>query len=302
MVLLFIAEIFIAVIVVLLLSLVADYFLRKGLKSDIKIDIEPGYANDVLVVYLPGILAGTRASSVDLIEIWRQCAENIILVEYGDDRFDGRAVAKKTFEAIQYLLSVNRADHPYKRVIFIGSSMGGLLAFDVIQHIKKYDIRVKKELILLDAPTSLADFQPPNDKIAPLLRFLPFGPIWNRLNLVAKMFVPPKEENIENGVDRAELARRVNEGKSFRASFWRDELMYMMDHGIPAKSSLKGLVDRLVYVRSRRDNDTVRQEAYYKWEATTNIAKWFKVDSTHVGFTERPKTWQQAFKKLLGVR
>lgn len=295
---LFLAVITLPVSVPLLLF---ESLLRRRLKADVRIDIEPGHAKNVLIVYLPGILAGARASSVDLIEIWRQRAENIMLVEYGDDRFDGCATAKNTFEAIQYHLSVNRFGESYERIIFIGSSMGGLLAYDIIQHIKQYDIRVSKDLILLDTPTSLDDFQPPNDKTAPLLRFLPFGPILNKFNLVSLMFVPPKEQNIEEGVDRKELSRRVDEGKSFRVSFWRDELMYIMDHGIPIKDSLEGLVDRLVYVRSKRDVDTVRPEAFDKWFATTKIASWFEVDSTHVGFAERPKTWQRAFEILLDM-
>ncbi len=292
-----VVKIFAIVIVsVLVLSFVVDAVLRQRLSSDVSVSTERGSANNsVLIVYLPGILASARENSVDLIDIWRRNSDLVMLVEYGDERFDGAFCAKVVSDAIRRQNNIT----PFLRVQLIGSSMGGLVAYDVIQQLKLVGT-VPIELILLDAPTSSSDFQAPNHLVAPVLRALPFGPIWNRLNLIDKMFVPPKEENIEPGVDRAELTRRVNEGKAFRISFWRDELVYIMSHGAPGLDSLEGKVDRLVYVRSTRDNDTVRPEAYNTWAATTSVITRIEVDSTHVGFAERPKTWRQAFEKLLG--
>ncbi|MBC7943464.1 alpha/beta fold hydrolase [Candidatus Saccharibacteria bacterium] len=293
----------IAIVIVLLivLSFVVDAALRLRMDTDVSVSTERGSAdNGTLIVYLPGILAGGRASSVGFIDIWRRNSDLVLLVEYGDERFDGEFCAKVVADAIQRQNAVT----PFRRIVFIGSSMGGLLAYDVIRQLDvntgSLEDTVSIELIALDAPTSRTDFQPPNHLVAPVLRVLPFGPIWNRLNLIEKMFVPPKEENIEVGVDRAELARRVDEGKNYRISFWRDELVYIMTHGAPKYNALEGRVDRLVYVRSTRDNDTVRPEAYNAWAATTSVATRMEVDSTHVGFAERPKTWRQAFEKLLG--
>lgn len=286
----------IVIVSLLILSFVVDAVLRLRLNSDVSVRSESGTANNrTLIVYLPGILAGGRASSVDLIDIWKRHSDFVMMIEYGDERFDGAFCAQSVSDAIQR----QNAATPFYRIVFIGSSMGGLLAYDVIRQLK-LDDSVSTELILLDAPTSSADFQAPNHLVAPVLRVLPFGPIWNRLNLIDKMFVPPKEENIEPGVDRTELARRVDEGKNYRISFWRDELVYIMTHGAPKRGSLESRVDRLVYVRSTRDNDTVRPEAYDIWATTTSITTRMEVDSTHVGFAERPKTWQQAFEQLLG--
>lgn len=287
----------IIIAVVIVLSFGVDSVLRGQLSSKVSVDYLKGTSkSSTLIVYLPGILASAKNSSVDLIGIWRHYGD-VYLVEYGDNRFSGSVIVRLVSNQI---IRRQRAAQPYRRIVFIGSSMGGLLAYDVIRSLRKSLMVTPIELIALDAPTGAADFQPPNNLVAPILRLLPFGPIWNKLNLVSKMFVPPKEVNIEPGVNRAELARRVGEGKNYRLSFWRDELCYIMGHGALRPGSLVGQVYRLTYVRSIRDNDTVRATAYNAWAATTPIATRVEVDSTHVGFAERPKTWQQAFRKLLG--
>jgi len=291
-----VAEIFV-VAIVLLFAL--DAALRLRLNSDVSVSIETGSANNgTLIVYLPGILSGGRASSVDLIDVWRRHSDRVMLVEYGDNRFDGEFCARAVSDAIKR----QAADTPFRRIVFIASSMGGLLADDVIRQLK-LDDSVSTELILLDAPTSASDLQAFNGLIArvapPILRMFAPGPISNQLNLVGWLFVPPKDENVEPGVNRAELARRVKAAGSYRLSFWHDQLVYITSHGAPKADSLEGRVDRLVYVRSTRDHDTVRPEAYKTWASTTRIATRKEVDSTHVGFAERPKTWQQAFEELL---
>jgi len=158
--------------------------------------------------------------------------------------------------------------------------MGGLLAYDIIQKLALGNI-ASIDLIVLDAPTSNNDFQGYRRLIAPLLLVLLFGPIWNRFNLIARV---------------------SDHSKEFKLSFWRDQLTYIMSHGAPKSDSLKGLVNRLVYIRSTRDHDIVNKEASLIWLATMSNSMIMEVDSTHVGFAECPETWRSAFERIYDVK
>lgn len=241
---------------------------------------------------MPGILAGGRSSSQGLSDSWRQHGD-VLFVEYEGKRFRAEQVIDKVVGFLDTRRGAN-----YQHIVFIGSSMGGLLAYDVVQRLDA-ETRAKAALVAIDAPTSARDFQSPLDKTSQLMRVLPFGPIWNLLSrpVMGLMTVPPKEENIEPGVNRAELARRVEEMRGYPLSFWRDQVMYIITHGKLANGSLRD-IRRLVYVRSRRDIDTVRQQAYNVWSRASGDAVYIEADTTHVGFAERPRAWRAAFVKV----
>jgi thioesterase domain-containing protein len=248
-------------------------------------------------VYLPGILAGARASSVGLIDTWRRNSD-VDLVEYGDNRFSGPAVVRTVTDEI---VRAQSAEKPYARIVIIGASMGGLVSYDVILQLRAERVATPIDLIVLDAPTSASDFQSPKDVGAPALRFLPFGPLWNQFNLVKWVPHDPEPQNLEPGVNLVELHQRVVQAGKYRASFMRDEMVFIMDHGSLAPGSLNGKVDSLVYVRSTRDTDTVRPEAYNAWASAFSATTKKEVKSPHVGFGEYPKAWKQAFAELLPV-
>ncbi|MEP7205127.1 MAG: hypothetical protein ABI716_02960, partial [Candidatus Saccharibacteria bacterium] len=145
------------VFLVLAMTLVADAFLRRGLESRPTLKIvessRPTQAK-TLIVYLPGILASAKDSSVDLIDVWRRFGD-VVLVEYGDNRFDGARVVS---EVVAELRRLQSGTTRYEQIVFIGSSMGGLLADDVILQMGS-DNSVLVDLLLIDAPTSAADLQ-----------------------------------------------------------------------------------------------------------------------------------------------
>jgi pimeloyl-ACP methyl ester carboxylesterase len=236
-------------------------------------------------------LAGARSSSQGLSDIWQDNGD-VLYVEYGGTRFRANEVVRKVVGFIN--------SHSYGRIVLIGASMGGLLANDIVQRLDRA-MQNKVELVVLDAPTSARDFQPPLDKFSPLVRVLPFGPIWNIMSRLAMKFIvrPPKEQNIEKGVDRIELARRVAQARSYPLSFWRDQIKYMVTHPKLRPGSLVH-VKQVVYVRSERDTDTVRPTAFNAWQGArgTRPVVRIEVDSTHVGFAERPQTWRRAFRKI----
>lgn len=282
---------------------VIDALLRLRLEPRVRVEFEEstGPETRTLIVYLPGILASARGSAGDLLDDWREYGD-VLLVEYGDDRF----VADKVVEATVAAITSRLQEKTYTQIVFLGSSMGGMLVYDVTMRLGvALDLiddpfsLPQIDLVVLDAPTSARDFVSPNDKLAGVFQVLYPGPIMNQLNLVAEMFVPPKEDNVEPGVDREELVRRVSEGSSFRFSFYADEVRYLMNHG-PLSPGLDGLVHSVTYVQCVRDNVTIRPEASDAWFWAFMDTRVVQVDSTHVGFAERPHTWEIAFRDILG--
>ena len=249
----------------------------------------------VLFVYDPGILHDGVTSSLTQVPVWKEDGD-VLLVSYTGKRFDGKAVARATGRELRYYVDYEG----YDTVVFIGSSMGGLVSYDTYLFVA--DMPVEFKFILIDAPTKRSDFQAPLDKICLIGAAHFAGPI---SNLASKLyfnatFRAPAEENIEPGVDRDELAKRVEEAKSFPLSMHNDWIRYIIGHAPVAEDSLYGL--DVVYMRSLRDTDTVRLEAFDAWDAAAGgSAKLVEVDSTHVGYYERPQTWNGAFRRATGL-
>lgn len=245
----------------------------------------------VLFVHLPGILASRTSSGV--VSVWRQYGD-VVLVEYEGDRFNGTVTARMVANALSEGLDLRR----YEAVVFIGSSMGGLVAYDTYNYLPKdlADFR----FIVVDAPTGRADLQPPLDVISLGSYAWWAGPISNPLSSLyfKATFVTPREENIEAGVDRAKLAKSVAEQMSHPVSWSMDQNRYIVGHPTVVEGSLQDV--RFVYVRSTRDHDTTRAEAFDVWNAATNgEALRLEVDSTHVGYAERPEAWAEGFHRAI---
>lgn len=271
-----------------------DSLLRGRLRSEVSLDREPAStrsAQRTLIVYLPGILAGARRSSQDINDIWLEEGD-MLHVEYRGKRFR----AKRVVSAVAgYIITNGRR---YERIVFIGSSMGSLLAYDIVQRLNR-GTRAKVAFVAIDAPTSARDFQSPLDKTSHFMRILPFGPIWNLLSrpVMKLLMVPPKDENVEPGVNRTDLDRRFQQMWDYPLSFYRDQILYMISHKKLVSGSLDG-IKRFVYVRSKRDTDTVRQEAIHSWYRARQRITYIEADSTHVGFAERPQTWRKTFRQV----
>lgn len=276
--------VFLAIIVGIVLL---DVVLRLFLDGSTDVEVVEGNRHDVLIVYLPGILARGDTSSQELIDTWQRYGD-VMLVSYKGNRFKSNRIAEDV------ALAITSQGNIYEKIVFIGSSMGGKLAQNVYIRMNLLD-RPKCMLIAIDAPTCRADFQPPLDKISLGAWVWWAGPI---SNLFSKLyfnttFVEPKEENIEDGVDRERLAAVVKEAKSFPLSWSMDQNRFIMRDNVSHIDSLKAL--SVVYVRSTRDHDTVRPEAFNHWSTATTIIQRVEVDSTHVGYNERPETWRRAF-------
>jgi hypothetical protein len=255
-----------------------------------RFDLVAGTSNSrVLFVYLPGILADGPHQSKELLPVLTQYGD-VLQVSYMGQRFDGTRVVAD----LEHELRTQVNGYGYRTVVFIGASMGALVAYDTFQKVRTLPVTWK--FVVMDAPTGRRDLQPPLDKLILAMNVWYPGPIANLLHrpIMNMMAVPPKEENIEQQVDRAELAKRVQEAKSFSPSFLADEDRFILNHSPLKKNSLEGKT--IVYVRSTRDNDTVRPRAFNTWkQVAAGGTIRLEVDSTHVGFNERPETWRQAF-------
>lgn len=244
-----------------------------------------------LFVYFPGILADGVTSSRELVPVWQQHGD-VLLVSYDGRRFDADKIVRQSSDKINTLM----AAVGYERIVFFGSSMGGLLSYDTIAQTPALK-SVVVDLVALDAPTKRSDFQSPLDKISLGSKVWWAGPV---SNLFSKLyfnatFVAPKEENIEEDVDRDKLAGVVEQAKSYQLSWSMDQNRYLIGHDKLVSGSLRDI--RVIYVRSTRDTDTVRPRAFDAWnDAAEGKALHIEIDSTHVGFNERPKVWRSAFE------
>ncbi len=254
-----------------------------------------GTNGNTLFVYFPGILASGESSIKDQLPTLREHGD-VMMVSYNGMRFEADVIVEQTVARLSD--DVQRVG--YDKVVLIGSSMGGLVAYDTYRQIKQEDLAVSYSMILIDAPTGRGDLQSPLNIIS--LGSLGWwaGPISNLFSKTYfnATFVEPKGVNIEDGVDRKRLARQVEESKSFPLSWAMDQNRFILRHGAPAPDSLKDA--RVIYVRSMRDDDTVRPEAFDPWnDASGGKAVRLEVDSTHVGYAERPFTWNRALRSKI---
>lgn len=281
------------VFLLLVAVLLVDAATRQLLTGRTRIDFVSSATakSSTLFVYYPGILADGVMSSREVIGEWQQYGD-VLLVGYDGRRFEPKRIVSDVARDIE-----RRVDSEgYSRVVFIGSSMGGLLSYDTYQMLEKH-VRANFSIVALDAPTKRSDLQSPLDTMALGSRAWWAGAISNVFSKLYfnATFVKPKEENIEDGVDRERLAETVESAKSHQLSWAMDQNRYIIDHGGLKPGSLKGV--NVLYVRSARDTDTVRPQAFNSWNvAAGNKAGRVEVDSTHVGYNERPETWRRAFR------
>lgn len=267
-------------------------------KSDVALRTQQGAETGTLIIYLPGILAGGEDSSQSLIETWLDHGD-VLTVSYTGGRFDAEDVVNTV------VWSLKTAPKSYLQFVFVGSSMGGLLALDVIDRLRRdrSSVVAYSNLILIDSPSGSRDMMAGGNIAAPLMRLMPLPWLFNGIGgwLMSKMFMPPKDENIEGPKEGfAKIKSRALEmmGK-FPFAVWRDQLAYMAAHSSPKAADFQGL-RRIVYMRCDRNNETVRSQAAETWKRAAPELQVVGVDSTHCGFIERPSVWNRHFKELLG--
>lgn len=253
-----------------------------------------------LIIYLPGILADGDTSSEPVRAIWQKYGD-VMTVSYGTEHFDGAATAL----AIARILHKDSSCAAYKHLTFIGSSMGGMLALDIIQHLRNMgeaERLNRSSLIMVDTPSGSQDMKAGGNIAAPLMRLLPFGRFCSRLFAPAMraMLQPPKDENIESHLDAEYIKTTAMAAmEPYSLSIWRDQLAYMASHDAPAPQMFQGL-DFVLYLKCGRNNETVTQpQAADRWREACASGDTMWVDSTHCGYLERPFVWNEVFEEAL---
>lgn len=292
-----IAALVLLLVVLLTIDAAGRHFVLKG---DVEHRIERSTTSDSrrLVVYLQGVLAKADGSSAEVRPVWLEHGD-VLMVDWTGDRFKGDEVAQSVADVI-----LDKTDN-YDEFVFIGSSMGGLLSYDTALLLKDAQPDIKMKFVLIDAPAGRSDFQPG-------LRWPSYaanvtgGPLINRFSRLYfdKTFVNPKEENIEPRVNREVLAERVEEAKtSFSLSMNNDWVRYIAGHDKLVAGSLAEYP--VVLIRSHRDTDTVNERFILSWLPVFGSgATVLVLDTTHVGYNERPETWRAGFNEafeLLGI-
>lgn len=272
----------------------------SAFKAETTVDMVREYGSDTLVVFLPGILADGKSASEPILDTLSAYG-SVAVVSYGFKRFDPQQAVETIAQFVE--------DSNYRKYVLVGCSMGGLLAVDVLHRLHDMGKSGKvnsTRLVIVDAPDGGAqDMLGGGNIIAPILRFVPVGRAINALArpVMGKMLVPPKDENIESGIDAVELKERaIRDMSRFSLSIWRDQLVYMAQHAklVDARIPGRGTV---IYMMNTLNNETIRQpQSSDGWQrGTLARVKIMDVESPHCGFGERPATWNAAFREAFAL-
>lgn len=249
-----------------------------------------------IIVFLPGLLAPATNLPDRLLKVCARYGE-VWGVDYTPPRFQAHRIVDDTTD---WIIRNSVRGAGVERVILVGSSLGGLLAYDVQQKLAESPVfELDLDVVVIDAPTGRDDFQRLLYHTAPLVRVLPFGPLWNHLSkpMLKLLFIPPKEGEIDKDVDLDWLAEQVAFARSYPLSFWRDQVMYILRHGTLKAGSIDS---SLIYIRSTEDDDTVRPEAADKWRraVSSKSQRSFMLDAEgakHAAFAQNPHAYEEVF-------
>lgn len=294
----------------IVLFLIVDAVLRRWFwRNDLAVDMEvlaPNGLSTTFVVYLPGILASSTMMPERLVKAWAEFGE-VWGVNYLSPRFRPKRIISVVS---RWIIACCEKDSRIEHVILVGSSMGGLLAYDINKKLSKSPLMKNVEIGLMpiDAPTGSKDLQPPFDFLSPFVRIIPFGPLSNHLRkpIMKRLVIPPKEGEIDYDIDLEWLEQQVEGARSFLPSFWYDQTMYIVRHGALAANSIDCPV---VYIRSTEDDDTVKPEAANSWQqaVSSTSPRSFMLDAEgakHAAYAQNPRAYEEVFPvafRLLGV-
>lgn len=258
--------------------------------------------DEVVIVFLPGLLASSTMLSSRILDVWSRYGQ-VWGVDYSPPRFMPEHIAGLVADELARHCA---AEPNTQRIVLIGSSLGGLLVYDIQQQLAgSRFVKAEVGVVVVDAPTGREDFQSPLNWTSQVVRVLPFGPIWNHLSSWAmeQLFIPPKEGEINVNVDRDWLAEQVAGARSFPLSFWRDQVMFILKHGAPKPESIDV---SLIYIRSTEDDDTVRYEASEAWRRamSSKSPRSFMLDAEgakHAAYAQNPSAYEKVFPRAFGL-
>ena len=280
-------------------------------KGDVSVTLADHQPNNrTLFVHLPGLMGDGVTQIENIRDVFAKRGDLLAVHydgEYGKSAtaFDQSEVVKVVAHAIAAANKVKQ----YSAIIFIGTSMGGKLAFATAQSLKHVSIRTK--VVLVDAPLGVCDLRPPLN-MAPVLRVLPFIPVLNLFlfaPLMKVMVQPPKATETDEDLtahERDSLDESVAEARKTTTPFWRDQVLSIVKPLDRDDESPWGPKD-VVYLWSKGDNDTVREQARDSWSELLGfeVRRLQLSRAKHCAYGQNPSRYRLAFPQafeLLGLK
>jgi thioesterase domain-containing protein len=235
------------------------------------------------VVFLNG--TGTPDTIID--DQWYSFTEegNFHEIIYSRELFNRQKVIDLVIEKIK----------PYQHVTFIGASMGGMVAHDVIQELRRTGDTRRFGLILIDSPTGrwsevALPMPEPLAFLSKAASCLPFGAISNEL------FSSGRPNGDLSKIHPRNAKRVMELWDEYAAYPWSgrsDQGCYVFYH-----ETLQPLDNvSAVYIRSIQDQ-FVRDNALEEWGKVVQLPpeRVLKVSAQHMSFMDEPDQYNKAFK------
>ncbi len=247
---------------------------------------------DVVIVHLPGVMSdGLNCLSAVRDRIMTR--GSLLEVAYWGETFSSAIYARSIVRKIEEITSTDQC------IVLVGSSMGGLNALDVAKSLKEAGYE-SLGIVFNDTPPGSSYLKPPNKFLSKLVVFLPFGVACNTLlgPILRKLLVPPRDENIEDGLDKEVVKREALKNLAkWPLSINRDQLLYIHLRR-PTGADFGRVFKGMAYIMGApARNETVQQpEAKDRFmdivhegisDGSTKMEV-FIVDTPHCAYAESP--------------
>lgn len=251
-----------------------------------------------MILFLPGLIANARSMPRLIEEEWAKVG-GVWAVEYSIPRFTPERIVDEVVEFI--VRYCEEHDQKMQHIVLIGSSLGGILAYDVQARLRVRNATADRtvSLVVIDSPTNGSDLHAPLGTLAQVVRIAPLGPILNCLSPFLMNLLAPKpaEHRRGMGVDGNELARSVKNARRYPLSFYRDQVLYIVKHDTLRDYSLENR--RLFFIRSQGDALVDSFQAMDSWRSATGTRgfSFTFVDADHAAYQLQPHRYRQAFEE-----
>ncbi len=269
--------------------------------------VRPGElsSSGTLLVHFPGTLMDGEDGVNEILPSLLANAAELLTISYGNWRFLDDEVRRKAADAI------GSPTASRTNITLIGTSMGGAVVASIVNTlVSEYGWSRSQfnAMLMVETPLDERSYKEPGKTQSKRLRWVPAGPLLSLLVAIpmSMFYVGPEVDNIEAELRskvryiQQEAIRRLSQ---VRFAAVCDQQRFLNNLHIEWMMQLKGI--RVVYLVCERDNVTVEQpQAYsdigfYLTLAVGTSFEWLGVDSTHCGYLERSKTWNEVFDVVL---
>ena len=257
----------VVVAAVALIPLIIDACLRLVAPSQTELypplsGVKPGavkWTQPTKLFYFADAFTGAKKSTDAVRSVWCY-AGNVLCFGYGTTRFVAKQKVPLLVSKIQYVIDKS----PTTRIVLIASGMGAMVAIDVWRQLRK-DLMTRDnwscqvELVVVDGVCGIDNLQGVNPTIVRALKWLPVGPITDRLLGAYQLRRLPKPSIDDVQPDLAiqsVWSETVAEMTRYKLSIRRDVFVYADKHAPIEPATFMGLT-RVIYLWSNLEGVTV---------------------------------------------